>query len=530
MTILDDQRRAAAQPVAPSQPDLELDRTVATDELEALAADRRRTAAGPRLSWASAQPFVRRTRTEEPGEAQVPGWRVLVGGYRRRALLLDLLSALGAGGAVALAADASTTTLTWLAVTAAALLVLVAVFRGYDRRSVGNGPAEFQSLLRAGLGAAAFVALASVALGLTLPRLPIGAFLVLATPTAALGRYVLRRRLHGRRHEGVAMARTLVVGDAASAHRLVTDLRNASHHGYRVVGLCLPSVDATPPQDGVPTLGAYADVPQVAYDENIDVVIVTGGDLAGDALRRLSWALGRVGADLVVEPGLVEVLGPRLQLRPTAGLTLLEVETAPPGGRLIAKSVLDHVLGALLLAAAAPVIAVAALAVRVSSPGPAFYRQTRIGVDGRRFTMWKLRSMYVDADARRAALLAESDRDGLMFKMHDDPRVTKVGRVLRRYSVDELPQLWNVVRGDMSLVGPRPPLPVEVDAYRDQVFRRLRVRPGLTGLWQVSGRADLSWDESVRLDLRYVDNWSVAMDLLILWKTGRAVLGSSGAY
>ncbi|WP_448631424.1 hypothetical protein [Cellulomonas soli] len=202
MTILDDQRRAAAQPVAPSQPDLELDRTVATDELEALAADRRRTAAGPRLSWASAQPFVRRTRTEEPGEAQVPGWRVLVGGYRRRALLLDLLSALGAGGAVALAADASTTTLTWLAVTAAALLVLVAVFRGYDRRSVGNGPAEFQSLLRAGLGAAAFVALASVALGLTLPRLPIGAFLVLATPTAALGRYVLRRRLHGRRHEG----------------------------------------------------------------------------------------------------------------------------------------------------------------------------------------------------------------------------------------------------------------------------------------------------------------------------------------
>lgn len=532
MTILDDSRRAAVQHVSPGLPDSELDRLVDTDELSTVGADRRRTAAGPRLSWASAQPFVRRPRAEErlDAEVRVPGWRALVGGYVRRAFVLDTLAAIGAAVLVVLGSHASASTTVWVAATAVVLLVLVAVFRGYDRRGVGNGPAEFQALLRACLSAAAAVALASVALGTTLPRLPVGAFLLVVTPAAALGRYLLRRRLHGRRHEGVAMARTLVVGDAASAHRLVTDLRNASHHGYRVVGLCLPSVDDAPPQDGVPTLGAYADVPQVAYDQRIDVVIVTGGDLAGDALRRLSWALGRVGADLVVEPGLVEVLGPRLQLRPTAGLTLLEVETAPPGGRLIAKSLLDHALGAVLLAAAAPVIAGAALAVRLNSPGPAFYRQTRIGVDGRRFTMWKLRSMYVDADARREALLAESDRDGLMFKMHDDPRVTSVGRLLRRYSVDELPQLWNVVRGDMSLVGPRPPLPVEVDAYRDQVFRRLRVRPGLTGLWQVSGRSDLSWDESVRLDLRYVDNWSVAMDLLILWKTGRAVLGSSGAY
>jgi len=168
--------------------------------------------------------------------------------------------------------------------------------------------------------------------------------------------------------------------------------------------------------------------------------------------------------------------------------------------------------------------------VRLTSRGPAFFRQRRIGVDGREFTMWKLRSMYVDAEERKAALLIRSDRDGLMFKMHDDPRITRVGKLLRRYSVDELPQLWNVVRGDMSLVGPRPPLPQEVDAYHDAVYRRLRVRPGLTGLWQVSGRADLSWDESVRLDLRYVDNWSVAMDLMILWKTGRAVFGGSGAY
>jgi exopolysaccharide biosynthesis polyprenyl glycosylphosphotransferase len=326
------------------------------------------------------------------------------------------------------------------------------------------------------------------------------------------------------------MARTLVVGDAASVHRVITDLRAATYHGYRVVGVCLPSIADAPPQDGVPTLGALADIPQVAYDEQIDVVIVTGGELAGDALRRLSWALGRAGTELVVAPGLVEVLGPRVQLRPAAGLTLLEVSTNPPRTRMWAKSVLDRTLGATLLLLAAPVILAAAVAVRVSSPGAAFYRQRRIGVDGREFTMWKLRSMYVDAEARRVALLASSDRDGLMFKMREDPRVTPVGRVLRRYSIDELPQLWNVLRGDMSLVGPRPPLPEEVDAYRDAVNRRLHVRPGLTGLWQVSGRADLSWEESVRLDLRYVDNWSVTMDLLILWKTGRAVLGASGAY
>ena len=194
------------------------------------------------------------------------------------------------------------------------------------------------------------------------------------------------------------------------------------------------------------------------------------------------------------------------------------------------RRLVDLLLAVPALIVLGPTIAALGLAVRLESPGGALFRQTRVGQGGVEFTMLKLRSMFADAEARRDTLLAHSDRDGLMFKMHDDPRITPVGRILRRFSIDELPQLWNVARGDMSLVGPRPPLPEEVDGYQDQVFRRLHVRPGLTGLWQVSGRADLSWDESVRLDLRYVDNWSVAMDLHILWKTGRAVLGSSGAY
>jgi exopolysaccharide biosynthesis polyprenyl glycosylphosphotransferase len=233
---------------------------------------------------------------------------------------------------------------------------------------------------------------------------------------------------------------------------------------------------------------------------------------------------------LIVAPDLVEVTGPRLNLRPTAGAVLLEVQTGAPRSRMLAKAALDKVLGGALLLVAAPVIGAAAAAVRLTSAGPAFYRQTRVGVDGRTFTLWKLRSMYVDADQRRDAYLAQTDRDGPMFKMHADPRITKVGRVLRRHSIDELPQLLNVVTGDMSLVGPRPPLESEVATYADRVQRRLHVRPGLTGLWQVSGRADLSWEESVRLDLRYVDNWSLAMDLLILWKTFRAVVGGRGAY
>jgi lipopolysaccharide/colanic/teichoic acid biosynthesis glycosyltransferase len=177
-----------------------------------------------------------------------------------------------------------------------------------------------------------------------------------------------------------------------------------------------------------------------------------------------------------------------------------------------------------------PVLLLSALAILLDSRGPVFFRQVRIGEGGREFRIWKLRSMFVDAEARRSALLYDTDRDGPMFKMHRDPRITRVGSFIRRYSIDELPQLLNVAAGEMSLVGPRPPLPTEVQTYQDAVARRLLVRPGMTGLWQVSGRADLPWEESVQLDLRYVDNWSFSMDAQILWKTLRAVVGGKGAY
>jgi exopolysaccharide biosynthesis polyprenyl glycosylphosphotransferase len=502
---------------------------VTTGELEALT-ERRRPAANQRRSWASTEPFDAREQPRLEGDED-DSWRRSAGGYVLRAAVADAIAVLVSVALVITVGRVDTLEgLVPVLIAGVAFVAVVALSHGYDARVVGDGAREFQAVLRAGLGAFVVPALAAALAQRPLLRVHAVVLALLLVATGVAGRRLLRAGLHRARRSGLGMARTLVVGDADSVHTVVEQLRRSTHHGYRVVGICLPSLDDRPLQDGVPLLGAYADIVQATYDHRVETVVVAGGGLSGDALRRLSWALGRTGADLVVAPGLVEVLGPRMTLQPAAGLSLLGVETVPPRRRLLAKGALDRVLGAMLLTAAVPVIAVAALGVRVTSPGAVFFRQRRIGIDGRPFTMFKLRSMYVDAEARRSALLGSSDRDGLMFKMHDDPRVTPVGKFLRRFSVDELPQLWNVVRGDMSLVGPRPPLPEEVDGYKDEVFRRLHVRPGLTGLWQVSGRSDLSWDESVRLDLRYVDNWSVTMDLLILWKTGRAVLGSSGAY
>lgn len=451
--------------------------------------------------------------------------------YRRHAVALDGVVAFVVSGAFLMGVlGVERTALLVAAASAVVFVVLVAILQGYDLHRLGDGPEEFQSVLRAGgwlggvLVTVSYATMAEFSRTLVLVGLP---SVVLAS---CLARYVHRRFLHAARRRGAAMRSTLLVGTIADIEDVAGRLSQSTYHGYRLAGVCLPSLGDESTVGNLPVVGAVADIAQVVVDRAVDVVVVAGPALSPEALRRLSWALDRVGAQLVVVPGLVEVAGPRITLRPTAGLSLLELEVAAPRRRLVAKTVLDRVAGTILLAAASPIIVASALAVRLSSAGPAFYRQTRVGVDGATFTMWKLRSMYIDADRRRAQLADLSDGNGMLFKMRDDPRVTPVGRFLRRYSLDELPQLLNVVRGDMSLVGPRPPLGEEVARYEDAAHRRLRVRPGLTGLWQVSGRSDLSWEESVRLDLRYVDNWSVMMDLMILWKTLRAVLRPSGAY
>jgi exopolysaccharide biosynthesis polyprenyl glycosylphosphotransferase len=283
----------------------------------------------------------------------------------------------------------------------------------------------------------------------------------------------------------------------------------------------------------VPVFG-YPEQAMSAVDLfDAEVVAVSSDpDLYGSELRRLAWSLEEREVDLVVSPGLLGVAGPRLSIRPTAGMPLLHVERpVMSGARRVAKAVVDRLLTLTLAVVALPVLLVIAVAVRLDSRGPVLFRQVRVGEHGETFEMVKFRTMCFDAEARLPSLTGVADAgNSVLFKMKDDPRVTRVGRILRRYSLDELPQLINVLRGEMSLVGPRPPLPREVEAYEPDAVRRLRVKPGLTGLWQVSGRSDLSWDESLRLDLWYVDNWSFVLDVQILIRTARAVLHGSGAY
>ncbi len=509
-------------------------------ELDDDHADRRRFAATTRHSWAAQRPYDLRAENDRPDAGSFDP--VARAQQRRSAWVRPLVirsaagDALIAAGVMALCAFSLQRTRPWslpLAVASAAVWVLaVLLCRGYESRRLGDGPEEFQSLLRAAFGVIAAMGVVAYSFQVLLPR----RLVLLAVPLIALlcvvNRHLARKQLHSRRYDGQAMRRTLIVGEPTAVREVVGDLAAVKHHGYEIIGACVPVPGPEIAENlDLNVLGGVSEVPQVVVDNDIDSVIVVGAQLSGTPLRRLSWALEQTGADLVVAPGLVEVTGPNVTLRPSAGLSLLLVE--PPSarmGRMLLKSIIDRAVGVVMLLVAAPVIAVSALLVRLTSRGKAFFPQHRVGLDGHTFTMYKIRSMVADAEARKIELAAYSDGDGLLFKMHADPRVTKVGKVLRRFSLDELPQLWNVVKGDMSLVGPRPPLPSEYEAYHDAVHRRLRVRPGLTGLWQVSGRSDLTWEESVRMDLRYVDNWSIALDLQILWKTARAVVQGSGAY
>jgi exopolysaccharide biosynthesis polyprenyl glycosylphosphotransferase len=413
-----------------------------------------------------------------------------------------------------------------------AWIACVALQRGYETRYFGTGPEEFRSIIRAAVALTAVVAITSYATKSEVAR----GFVILAVPTtcvaAMVGRWILHRQISWRRFAGRCMRRVLVVGRNDQVMTLTRHLEERPADGYVVVASCLPRgdvfADAEFERLGRTEMDILAGVDQ--FDVEV-VAVATDPELAGHQLRKLSWALEQRGVELIVSPGIVEVAGPRISIRPVAGLSLLHLERpSVSGGPHVLKSIFDRVVGCLLLLGVSPILLVTALLVKLTSRGPVLFRQTRVGRGGEQFKMLKFRTMVADAEARKAELHALNEGNGILFKMRDDPRITKVGKYLRRFSIDELPQLLNVLRGDMSLVGPRPPLPAEVAQYAIDDARRMLVKPGLTGLWQVSGRSDLTWEESMRLDLRYADNWSIALDLLILWKTARAVLGSDGAY
>ncbi|MGI8879717.1 MAG: sugar transferase [Jatrophihabitans sp.] len=409
----------------------------------------------------------------------------------------------------------------------------------YESKVIGLGSEEYQRIGKAFVGLLAAVGFTSYALHASVPR----GYVVIALPAALLlsvfGRFAARKVLHRARLAGRACNSVVVVGDADSVADLTRRMRDEAYAGLKVVGACIPSSELADPRAreeltavDVPLLGDMDSVLQAVAQSEADTVAVTSSHALGpQRLRELSWQMERIEADLLVAPGLVEVAGPRLHIRPMTGLPLLHVEKPEfAGSRRVMKGAVDRAAALFGLLLISPLLIGVWLTIRLTSSGPAFFRQIRVGKDGKEFTIWKFRSMFTDAEARLAEIETQSDGNGVLFKMKHDPRVTRIGGIIRRFSIDELPQLINVLNGTMSLVGPRPPLPVEVEQYGSDVRRRLLVRPGLTGLWQVSGRSDLSWEESVRLDLRYVENWSLGQDALILWKTASAVLRGSGAY
>jgi exopolysaccharide biosynthesis polyprenyl glycosylphosphotransferase len=248
-------------------------------------------------------------------------------------------------------------------------------------------------------------------------------------------------------------------------------------------------------------------------------------------VRRIGWDLESTGVDLMVAPAITEVAGTRVHSRPVGGLPLMYIESPSyEGGKKAAKTILDFGVAWIALIIASPIMLAAALAVKLTSPGPVLFRQERIGLHGKAFNVYKFRSMRVGADAELAELLRQQGTDDRpLFKVENDPRITPIGEFLRKFSIDELPQLLNVIRGEMSLVGPRPQRAEEVALYDNAAGRRLLVKPGITGLWQVSGRSDLSWEDTIRLDLYYAENWSFIDDFVILLWTVKVVLQSRGA-
>jgi exopolysaccharide biosynthesis polyprenyl glycosylphosphotransferase len=413
-----------------------------------------------------------------------------------------------------------------------AWLAIVTMVDGYDVRFIGVGSDEFRRILNAGLILTAGVAIVSYAAKAELAR----GYVVVAFPTLTildlLARYVLRRRLHRLRALGGCMQRVVVVGYPDVVADITMQLRREPYHGLSVVAACLAGQGGDTEINGIPAVRGLDSVPTVVRSFRADTVAVLScPEMSGIRLRELAWELEKTATSLCVAPALLDVAGPRTTIRSAAGMPLMYMDHPEFTGipRLL-KIAFDRTFALVALLLLSPLMAAVALVIKISDGGPAIFSQVRVGVAGSTFRIYKFRTMVCDAEQQKVTLAGHNETAGVLFKIRADPRVTRVGGWLRRWSLDELPQLFNVLTGEMSLVGPRPALPEEADLYGEHVRRRLAVRPGITGLWQVNGRSDLPWEEAVRLDLRYVENWSFMLDLQILWKTWSAIGTGTGAY
>ncbi|WP_410007926.1 sugar transferase [Paenarthrobacter sp. JL.01a] len=416
--------------------------------------------------------------------------------------------------------------------------VMLEFWGSRETKVFGAGAEEYKRVISASGWLFGFVAVLSYALRIDTARGYVG----LAFPAGALGllaaRWLIRQHLSMERKRGLSNARVLIVGSPHSAQHLVQSLKGAPAAGYLPVAAHLPGANQeseSTKQLTVPVTGVQDDFDSIIAAitrTQVDAVAISAGvNLHPRDLRRLGWELAARDIGMILAPALTDVAGPRIHTQPVAGLPLIHVSTPRlTGGKRVAKRTFDIIIAGFLTLCLSPVFAVLALLVKATSPGPVFYRQERIGLHGTTFNMLKFRSMRVNADEELEALLkAQGTSDKPLFKVENDPRITGIGRILRKYSLDELPQLLNVLGGSMSLVGPRPQRHGEVALYDDAAHRRLYVSPGMSGLWQVSGRSNLSWEESIRLDLYYVENWSLMGDVVILFRTFKAVFASTGA-
>ncbi|WP_176702753.1 sugar transferase [Actinomyces vulturis] len=413
-------------------------------------------------------------------------------------------------------------------------MLMIAAFGGYATREYGAGVEAYRRVFNASL---ATVSVFALGLFLTQTSLSRSFFLLLFTigiPLVLLFRMTGRRILHFLYQRGFGMKRVLIVGTDLQAAELSRMLNRAPWLGMKPIGVVDSKVSFPQPTQHhqLPVFNPSDGLLPLADNNDVDLILFASGSVPESTdFRRFVWQFEGHHTQLAVMPSLVDVAADRIRTRPIAGLPIVYVEDPRSQGALSrGKRLFDFVLASLILIIISPLMIGTAFGVKLTDGGPVLFKQTRVGRDGRMFTMLKFRSMVVDAETKLAELRGGNSTNTVMFKLEHDPRVTPIGRIIRRLSIDELPQLINVLRGDMSLIGPRPPLPREVVQYSDDEWRRLRVRPGLTGLWQVSGRSDLSWDETIRLDLYYIDNWSLLQDLSILMKTLRAVLSSRGAY
>lgn len=478
--------------------------------------------------------------------------------YRRRLLVTDMLVIVLAVAAALIArfgADGLTTSIgsfdaNYSALSLVIIVAWIAILgasRTRDSRVVGVGAREYKQVINASALAFGLLAIAFLILQIDIAR----RFFILALPLGVAGllleRWLWRKWLLRQRRFGHYLARVIVVGHRHDVEYVVRQIDNKSGAAYYIVGAALEGPTGTPidaADHPVPVVSDFTHVAEAAAALGVDTVIVAGqpsvgtpgtdtapAGTASEYVRQLAWDLEGTSADLVLSSRLTDVAGPRIHLRPVDGLPLIHVEIPRfEGARHVLKRGLDATVAGLALLVLFPFLMLIALSIKVDSAGPVLFRQERCGRNGLTFRIVKFRSMVRTAEDDLAGLLDQNQASGVLFKIRNDPRITRVGRVLRQYSLDELPQFWNIFVGEMSIVGPRPPLPAEVESYDSHVHRRLYIKPGLTGMWQVNGRSNLSWEDSVRLDLYYVENWSLAGDLMIIWRTLKTIVHSEGAY